>query len=59
VIFATCGGKEGDTLPFLKKNLEDRGVTVSGEFVFDKRGLEDPDRLNAMISVIQASGRMS
>jgi flavodoxin len=56
VIFATCGGKERETLPILKKALEERGVTVSGEFVFDKKGLTDPDRINALISAIKASG---
>jgi flavodoxin len=56
VIFATCGGKERDTLPILKAALEARGVTVSGEFVFDKAGVKDPDRINAMISAIKTAG---
>ena len=43
VIFATCGGKERETLPVLKKALEERGVTVAGEFVFDKAGVKDPE----------------
>ena len=56
IIFATCGGKERGTLPILKRALEARGVTVTGEFVFDKTGLEDPDRINAMISKIKMAG---
>jgi flavodoxin len=56
VIFATCGGKERETLPILKKMLEARGVTVSGEFVFDKAGMKDPVRINAMISRIKSTG---
>ena len=56
VIFATCGGKERETLPILKKALEQRGVIVAGEFVFDKKGITDPDRINAMISAIKTSG---
>jgi flavodoxin len=56
VIFATCGGKERETLPLLKKALGARGVTVTGEFVFDKKGITDPDRINVMISAIKASG---
>lgn len=55
VIFATCGGKERETLFFLKKALEARGVTVSGEFVFDKNGIRDPDRINAMIGRIKST----
>jgi flavodoxin len=56
VIFATCGGKERETLPILKKALEERGVTVAGEFVFDKAGVKDPARINAMISAIKTAG---
>jgi len=56
VIFATSGGKEGDTLPMLRKALEEKGVTVAGEFVFDKTGIKDPARINAMISAIKAAG---
>jgi flavodoxin len=56
VIYATCGGKERETLPLLKKALEARGVTVTGEFVFDKTGMKDPDRINAMISTIKTAG---
>jgi flavodoxin len=56
IIFATCGGKERDTLPFLKKALEARGVTVAGEFVFDKNGVKDQGRLNAMAAAIKTAG---
>jgi flavodoxin len=59
VIFATCGGKERETLPILKKALEAKGVTVSGEFVFDKNGVKDPDRINVMISTIKTTGSTS
>lgn len=56
VIFATSGGKERETLPILKKALEERGVTVAGEFAFDKAGLKDPARIGAMISAIKTAG---
>jgi len=56
VIFATCGGKDGETLSSLKKALEVRGVTVAGEFVFDKAGVKDPGQLNAMIARIKTTG---
>jgi len=56
VIFATCGGKEQETLPILKKALEARDVTVVAEFVFDKSGMKDMDRIDAMISVIKTTG---
>jgi len=59
VIFATCGGKEREAFPILKKALEARGVAVAGEFVFDKTGIKDPDRINAMISKIKTLGTVT
>jgi flavodoxin len=56
VIYATCGGKERETLPMLKKALEEKGMTVIGEFVFNKPDLKDPERLNAMIKAIKTAG---
>jgi len=56
VIYATCGKDGGDTLPLLKKALGDRGVTVAGEFVFDRAGMKDPEKINAMIAKIQSAG---
>jgi len=56
VIYATCGKDGGDSLPILKKALEERGVTVAGEFVFDKAGVRNPERINAMIAKIQSVG---
>jgi flavodoxin len=56
VIYATCGKDGGDTLPLLKKALGDQGVTVAGEFVFDRAGMKDPEKINAMIAKIQSAG---
>ncbi len=56
VIFATCGGKERETLPILKKTLGAKGVSVTGEFVFDKTGVKDTDQIDAMIAAIQRTG---
>jgi len=56
VIYATCGKNGGDSLPILKKALGERGVTVTGEFVFDRTGIKDPVRINAMISAIKTAG---
>jgi flavodoxin len=56
VVFATCGKDGGETLPLMKKALGERGVTVAGEFVFDKTGVKDPERINAMIAKIQSVG---
>jgi len=58
VVFATCGKDGGESLPIIKKALEERGVTVAGEFVFDRAGVKDPERINAMISAIKSSGSL-
>jgi len=58
VVFATCGKDGGESLPLLKKALEGRGVTVAAEFVFDKTGVKDPERINAMLSAIRAAGSL-
>jgi flavodoxin len=56
VIFATCGGKARDTLPILKAALGEKGVTVTGEFVFDKKGVQDPGMVNEMIAAVRSAG---
>ncbi|MEN6610696.1 MAG: flavodoxin [Methanoregulaceae archaeon] len=55
VIFATCGGQAGETLPILKKKLEAKGVTVIGDFVFAKNEVEDPEKVNGLITAVQAA----
>jgi flavodoxin len=56
VIYATCGKNGGESLTILKKALEERGVTVAGEFVFDRNGVKEPAGIDAMISAIRAAG---
>ena len=40
IIFATCGGSPGETLPILKKALAAKGVTVIGEVVLPRKDLD-------------------
>jgi flavodoxin len=56
VIFATCGKDGGESLPILKNALETKRVTVRGEFVFDRHGITDRARINAMIQAIKTAG---
>ena len=57
VIFATCGKDGGETLPILKKALEATGRDgCRGIRVRQRPDIADPDRINAMISAIQAAG---
>lgn len=55
VIFATCGGKPGETLLLLKKKLEAKGVRVTGDFVFAKKDVEDPEKVNGLIAAVNAA----
>jgi len=56
VIFATCGGRERETLPLLTRALASRGVTVAEAFVFDRRGVKDPERIKALIAAVKSAG---
>jgi len=56
VLFATCGGKADDTLPILSKALEEKGVKISGEFVFDKNDVLDNSKIESLIASIKSAG---
>ncbi|OPX62848.1 MULTISPECIES: flavodoxin [unclassified Methanoregula] len=56
IIFATCGKEGKDALAILRTALGARGVTVAGEFVFDKDGMKDPARIDAMIAAVKTAG---
>jgi flavodoxin len=56
VIFATCGGKAGNTLPILAKALAAKGMTVAGQFVFTREDTRDAERVNALISKVKETG---
>jgi flavodoxin len=55
VIFATCGGKPGETMPYLAEALEKKGVKVTGEFVFDRKDLKDENKVNALINAVKSA----
>jgi flavodoxin len=52
IIFATCGGSAKDTLPILKKDLEAKGVTVVGQFVFTRKEIGDNQKIKVLIDMI-------
>jgi len=56
VIFATCRGNVGETLPHLRAALGTRGVTVVGEFAYDRNTVQDAGRIDALIRAVQAAG---
>lgn len=55
IIFATCGGKPGETMDIVKKALEAKGVKVIGTYIFTKKDLSDGKRLNELIVRVNAS----
>ncbi len=55
VIFATCGGKPGETLPILKKNLEAKGIRVLGEALFTRKDVGSPEKTNDLIAAVNAA----
>jgi len=55
VIFATCGSSAKDTLPILKKALEAKGVTVIGQFLFNKKEIEEGQKINILIDSVNAA----
>jgi len=54
VIFATCGRSAKDTLPILKKALEAKGVTVAAQFLFNKKEIEEGQKIKVIIDSVNA-----
>ncbi|WFN33851.1 ArsR family transcriptional regulator [Methanogenium sp. S4BF] len=56
VLFATCGAQAKDTLPHLAEALKAKGVEVGGVFVFDKKDVQDAEKINALIDAVKSAG---
>jgi flavodoxin len=52
VLFATCGGTPGETIPRLRDALAGKGAEVIGEMVFTKKDTGDPEKIDALIRMI-------
>jgi Flavodoxin len=55
VIYATCGGQAGETIEIMRKALEERGVRVVGDIVFDKKTVRDGKKINELIVMVNAA----
>ncbi len=53
IIVATCGGNAGETTEVMRKVLEERQMTVAGIIVFTKKDLNDQERINSLVTMIQ------
>ncbi|OPX68189.1 MAG: flavodoxin [Methanoregulaceae archaeon PtaB.Bin108] len=56
VVFATCGGKPGDTIPLLKKALVEKGIDVVGDIVFTKADVDNPEKIQKLLSLVSSAG---
>ncbi|MDD1718519.1 MAG: ArsR family transcriptional regulator [Methanoregulaceae archaeon] len=56
VIFATCGGSPGETLPFMRQALGEKGMNVRGECVITKKDLGTGAKTDELIALVGASG---
>lgn len=56
VVFATCGGKPGDTIPLLKEALSKKGMDVVGDIVFTKADVDDPGKVRELLSTVNSAG---
>ncbi|MCU0631826.1 MAG: ArsR family transcriptional regulator [Methanolinea sp.] len=52
VIFATCGGKPGETIPLLKQALAGKGVNVVGEMVFTRGEVQDRAKIDGLVRMV-------
>jgi flavodoxin len=53
MVFATSGGKPGETLPILRHALEERKIRVEGSFHFSRRELGDGRKLREFIDAVR------
>lgn len=58
VIFATCGGKPGQTISLLKHALSEKGALIVGDIVFTKHDLEDPAKIGELINLVNTAGKL-
>lgn len=58
VIFATCGGKPGQTIPLLRHALSEKGALIAGDIVFTKHDLEDPAKIGELINLVNTAGKL-
>jgi flavodoxin len=53
IVFATCGGSAGETLPVLKKALTEKGITVVSDVLMTRKDIEPKTR--ELIAAINAA----
>lgn len=52
VVFATCGGSPGETIPRMREALAGKGTRVIGEMVFTKKDTGDAAKVDALTRMV-------
>ncbi len=55
VVFATCGSKAGEAIPMMKRALQEKGVTVVGEFVLTRNDIGDEQKVAGLVDAVKAA----
>ena len=58
-VFATCGGQAGETIPIMKRALQQKGVTVIGESVLTKKDIKDEIKVAELVDAVKAAAGSS
>lgn len=54
-VFATCGGQAGETIPIMKRALQQKGVTVIGESVLTRNDINDEQKVADLVNVVKSA----
>lgn len=55
VVFATCGSKAGEAIPIMKRALQEKGVTVVGEFVLTRKDIGNEQKIAGLVDAVKAA----
>ena len=55
VVFATCGSKAGEAIPIMKRALQEKGVTVVGEFVLTRKDIGNEQKIAELVDAVKAA----
>jgi multimeric flavodoxin WrbA len=55
LVFATCGSDAGEAIPIMKRALQQKGVTVIGEFVLTRRDVSDEQKIAGLVDAVKGA----
>lgn len=54
-VFATCGAQAGETIPIMKRALQQKGVTVIGESVLTRNDINDEQKVADLVNAVKSA----